>query len=88
MASQKKQNNKNLVITTNQLLKELLKTAKVSYTFELTEEQFEFIDKARKGPLVVSWEKLSEAFEQLGWSRISDTTLNKTYKKMKKQKEN
>ena len=86
MASKKKPNNKNLMITSNQLLKELLSVSKHKRNDMLTEEQYQFVKAGRKGPVIISWNNLSKAFLKLGWGKISYTTLNRYYLIMKEEK--
>lgn len=46
----------------------------------LTEEQKEFLIACRDNPVPVSWEKIAELWQQIGWGQISNTSARLRYK--------
>jgi len=74
-------------ITFEELMSEVEKLKKLS-TKQLSEEQKQFILKARSPEYMIPVYKMSELWEQAGWGKISKTTLFLRIKEVLQEQQN
>ena len=74
-------------ITFEELMSEVEKLKKLS-TKQLSEEQKQFILKARSPEYMIPVYKMSELWEKVGWGKISKTTLFLRIKEVLQEQQN
>jgi len=74
-------------ITFEELMSEVEKLKKLS-TKQLSEEQKQFILKARSPEYMIPVYKMSELWEQAGWGKVSKTTLFLRIKEVLQEQQN
>ena len=74
-------------ITFEELMSEVEKLKKLS-TKQLSEEQKQFILKARSPEYMIPVHKMAELWEQVGWGKISKTTLFLRIKEVLQEQQN
>jgi len=74
-------------ITFEELMSEVEKLKKLS-TKQLSEEQKQFILKARSPEYMIPVYKMSELWEKAGWGKISKTTLFLRIKEVLQEQQN
>lgn len=63
-------------------MKELDKYKTAGIT-EITDEQKQFLLKAREGNKKITWEKITELWVRVGWGKKGETTIRRYYKQLK-----
>ena len=74
-------------ITYEELMSEIDKLKKIS-TKQLSKEQKQFILKARSPEYMIPVYKMAELWEQVGWGKISKTTLFLRIKEVLQEQQN